>query len=160
VSKPGKSPSSSFVESRYLLMPDQANGHNTAFGGVIMAWIDMVGAMAAQKHCKGAVVTASIDKLSFFSPIYVGEHVILKAMVNYVGKSSMEVGVQVTKENPKTGVCARTTTAYLTFVQVDQNGNPLQVPPLLVSSKEEIKRESNAKLRVLSRKELLKKIKS
>ena len=160
MSKPGKSPSLSYVESRYLLMPDQANSHNTAFGGVIMAWIDMVGAMAAQKHCEGPVVTASIDKLSFFSPIYVGEHVILKAMVNYVGETSMEVGVQVTKENPKTGVCARTTTAYLTFVQIGKDGKPLQAPPLIPTTEEEFKREHNAKLRVQSRKELLKKINS
>ncbi|MGD8401413.1 MAG: acyl-CoA thioesterase, partial [Bacillota bacterium] len=111
-----KTPRESAVETRYLIMPDQVNAHGTVFGGLIMSWIDMVAAMAAQRHCNGVAVTASIDRISFKAPIYVGEHAVLRASVNYVGHTSLEVGVLVIKENPYTGEQIRATTAYLTFV--------------------------------------------
>jgi len=152
-------PSDSAVETRYILAPHQVNSLGTAFGGVVMSWIDAVAAMVAQRHCNGVVVTASIDKISFKAPIYIGDHVILKASVNYVGSTSMEVGVQVSKENPITGERARTTTAYLTFVHVDQNGLPREVADLAPQTDEEKRRHDNAKLRAQARKELLKRIK-
>ena len=154
----GKSPRKSAVEARYLLMPDHANPYGTAFGGAIVAWIDMVAAMAAQRHCGKEVVTAGIDSLIFKEPIHIGDHVVLKASVNYVGRSSMEVGVQVTREDPYSGDKVIATTAHLTFVALDENKMPTAAPPILPETKQEKRRYKNAKLRVKARKELLKKI--
>ena len=154
----GKSPKESVVETRYLLMPHQANPQGTAFGGAIVAWIDMVAAMAAQRHCGKEVVTAGIDSLVFKEPIRVGDHVLLKASINYVGRSSMEVGVQVTRENPYGGDKVIATTAHLTFVALGENKRPTAVPPILPVTEQEKKRYENAKLRVKARKELLEQI--
>lgn len=154
----GKRPSESAVETRYLIMPHQANPQGTAFGGVIVAWIDMVAAMAAQRHCGKEVVTAGIDSLAFTEPIHIGDHVALRATVNYVSRSSMEVGVQVTREDPYTGQNVMATTAYLTFVALDENKKPTPAPLVVPETDDEKQRYENAKLRVQTRKELLKKI--
>lgn len=154
----GKSPSESAVETRYLIMPQQANPHGTAFGGAIVAWIDMVAAMAAQRHAGCEVVTAAIDSLAFKEPIRIGDHVTLKASVNYVSRSSMEVGVQVVKEDPYTGQKVLATTAFLTFVALDENKRPTAAPPILPETEAEKCRYENAKLRVQARKELMKKM--
>jgi len=153
--EPAKSPSESAVETRYLIMPHQANPHGTAFGGVIVAWIDMVAAMAAQRHCGKEVVTAGIDSLVFREPIRIGDHVVLRASLNYVSRSSMEVGVQVTREDPYTGEQAVATTAHLTFVALDENKKPTPAPPLVPQTDEEKQRYESARLRVQARKELL-----
>ena len=154
-----KTPSQSAVESRYILMPHQANQYGTAFGGVIVAWTDMVAAMAAQRHSGLEVVTASIDSLSFKEPIYVGEHVILKACVNYVGRTSMEIGVRVLREDIKSRKQTLATSAHLTFVALDENKQPTEVPPLRPETEEEKHRYENAKLRTQARKELREKMK-
>jgi len=154
----GKSPQKSAVETRYMVMPQQANPHGTAFGGAIAAWIDMVAAMAAQRHCRKEVVTAGIDSLIFKEPIRIGDQVALKACVNYTGRSSMEVGVQVTREDPYSGHRVVATTAHLTFVALDENKRPTPVPPISPETEAEKKRYENAKLRVKARKELLKKM--
>ncbi|MGD8787453.1 MAG: acyl-CoA thioesterase [Phycisphaerales bacterium] len=154
----GKHPKDSAVVTRYLLMPQQANPHGTAFGGAIVAWIDMVAAMVAQRHCGKEVVTAGIDSLIFKEPIRIGDHVILKASINYVGTSSMEIGVQVSREDPYTGKQVIATTAHLTFVALDDNKKPTDVPPILPETEQEKKRYENAKIRVQTRKELLKKM--
>ena len=153
----GRSPKESAVETRYLIMPHQANPHGTAFGGAIVAWIDMVAAMAAQRHAGYEVVTAAIDSLAFKEPIRIGDHVTLKASVNYVSRSSMEVGVQVVKENPYTGQKVLATTAFLTFVALDKNKKPTAAPLILPETDAEKRRYENAKLRVRTRKELLQK---
>ena len=139
-------------------MPHQANPYGTAFGGVIMAWIDMIASMAAQRHCGKEVVTASIDSLSFKEPISVGDHVVLKASVNYVGHTSMEVGVRVIREDPYSTKQIIATTAHLTFVALDKNKHPCPVAPILPETVDEKRRYENAKLRVQARKELLRKI--
>ena len=154
----GKSPKESAVETRYLIMPHQANPQGTAFGGVIMAWIDMVAAMTAQRHCGKEVVTAGIDSLIFKEPIRIGDHVVLHASINYVSRSSMEVGVQVTREDPYDGDNVIATTAHLTFVALDENKRPTPAPPILPQTEAEKRRYEDAKLRVKARKELLKKI--
>ena len=154
----GKKPSDSAVESRYLLMPHQANPYGTAFGGVIIAWIDMTASMAAQRHCGKEVVTAGIDSISFKEPIHVGDHVVLKACVNYVGRSSMEVGVRVIREDPYSGKQTTATTAYLTFVALGKDKRPYPVPAILPETADEKRRHENAKMRVQARKDLLKKI--
>ncbi len=156
--KKGKAPSQSAVESRYLVMPDHASPNGTVFGGVIVSWIDMTASMAATKHCEKEVVTAGIDSISFRKPINVGDQVALKAFVNYAGHTSMEVGVRVIKENPITGQSVKATSAHLTFVALDENRKPTAVIPIIPETEEEKRRYENAKLRVKTRKELLKKI--
>jgi uncharacterized protein (TIGR00369 family) len=155
-----KRPADSAVESRYLVMPNHANPYGTIFGGVTVAWIDMVGSMAAQKHCGKEVVTAAIDSLNFREPIYIGEQVVLKATVNYVGKTSMEVEVQVIRENPETGKTSLATTAYLTYVALDKNKRPTSAGPLRPETADEKRRYKQAELRVRARKELLEKIRN
>lgn len=137
MTQPGKTPSDSQVDSRYLLMPDQANAYGTAFGGVIMAWIDMVASMAAQKHSGTQIVTASIESMSFLEPIRIGEHVHLRARVIYTGRTSMQVEVRVLRENPMKNIRGLATTAYLTFVAIDENNHPVPVAPLLPQTDEE-----------------------
>jgi acyl-CoA hydrolase len=154
----GKSPGESAVETRYIVMPHQANPHGTAFGGVIMAWIDMVAAMTAQRHCRTGAVTAGIDSLAFKEPIHIGDHVLLKAAVNYVSRSSMEIGVRVIREDAYTGQQVVATSAHLTFVALDENNKPTPAPPILPQTDKEKRRYANAKLRVQARKELLGKI--
>ena len=152
MSQPGKTPSDSQVDSRYLLMPDQANAYGTAFGGVIMAWIDMVASMAAQKHSGTQIVTAAIESMSFLEPIRIGEHVHLHARVIYTGRTSMQVEVRVYRENPLKGTTALATTAYLTFVAIDQDSRPVAVAPLLPQTDEERVCFQQAQQRYQSRK--------
>ena len=152
----GKSPGESSVETRYLVMPAQANPQGTAFGGSIVGWIDMTAAMAGQRHCGREVVTAGIDSLVFRQPIRIGDHVILKAAVNYVSRSSMEVGVRVFREDPYSAEQVLATTAHLTLVVLDENKKPIAAPPLLPQTPEEKRRYEHARQRVRERKERLK----
>ena len=149
-----KMPSDSAVETRYLVMPGHANAFGTAFGGAIMSWIDMVAAMAAQKHCGRQVVTAGIDSVAFEAPVRIGDQVVLLAMVNYASRTSMEVGVKVIKENPATGQHATATRAFVTLVAIDENHRPIPVPKLTPQTDEEKRRANNAALRVKARKQL------
>lgn len=119
----------------------------------------MIAVMVAQRHCGREAVTASVDRLNFIAPILVGDHVLLKASVNYTGRSSMEIGVQVSKENPYTGVSVRATTAYLTFVALDENKRPSAIPPVLPETEIEKKRFQNAILRQEANRNLVKKLK-
>ena len=152
----GKTPAESAVETRYLVMPQQANPQGTAFGGAIVGWIDMVAAMAAQRHCGTEVVTAGIDSLIFRQPIRIGDHVVLRAAVNYVSRSSMEVGVQVVREDPYSGEQIVATTAHLTLVALDEHKRPMPAPPLLPHTPQEKARYESAHLRMQARKERLK----
>jgi acyl-CoA hydrolase len=154
----GKSPGESAVESRYLVMPHEANPYGTAFGGVIVSWIDMVAGMAAQRHCGMEAVTAGMDSIAFKAPIRVGDHVVVKASVNYISRTSMEVGVKVIRENPYTGERVTATSAHLTFVALGANKEPTPVPPLVPETADEKRRYANAQIRASHRKELLKKV--
>ena len=154
-----KTPSQSAITTRYLLMPGNANAEGVAFGGVILAWIDMVAAMAAQQHAGREVVTGGIDSISFLNPVHIGDHVVLKASVNYVGRTSMEVGVRVSCQCPYTNKEVIATTAYLTMVALDKNQKPCRIPPIDPRSEQEKRRFENAKIRVKTRKELRTKIK-
>ena len=153
--RPLKTPRDSAVEARYIVMPQHANDLGIAFGGTIMSWIDMVAAMVAQRHCARKVVTVSIDRMSFLAPCHIGDHVLLRSAVNYVGHTSMEVGVQVLKECPYTGERTRATTAYLTFVALDDRERPTPIAPIRVETPDEVRRCENARIRVAARKELL-----
>ncbi|MFH1616809.1 MAG: acyl-CoA thioesterase [Planctomycetota bacterium] len=148
-----KRPGESLVDATYLLMPHQANPAGTAFGGAILSWIDMTACMAAQRHCQMQVVTASIDTVSFRAPINVGDHVILKARLSYVGTSSMEISVTVIKEDPYSGQKTEATRAYVTCVALDANNRPADVPRLLVETEEEKNEHEQACRRVAARKE-------
>lgn len=131
-----------------IVMPSHVNGSGSMlFGGVVMQWIDVCAGVAAMRHARGAVVTASIDRLDFLNPIRLGDIVILEAQVNYAAKTSMEVGCRVHTEDPKTGQRRPTTKAYLTFVGVDAEGRPRTIPPLVLSSDEDRRRASRAEAR-------------
>jgi acyl-CoA hydrolase len=158
--RPSKAPSESAVETRFLLMPSQANPFGTAFGGAIVAEIDMTASMAAQRHCEKPVVTAAIDSIQFENPIYIGDQVLLRASVNYAGRTSMEVGVRVVRENPARGQSCLATTAHLTFVAVDEKtGRPVPVPAIRPQTPDEQRRYENAQLRVRARQDLRRRLK-
>ncbi len=143
-----KTVSESAVEMRYLVMPNHTNPQNTIFGGVVMSWIDMAAAMVAERHSNRPVVTVHVDDISFKAPIRIGDHVLITASLNYVGKSSMLVGVKVVAENPFTGISRHTTTAYLAFVALDDIGRPIQVRQLVAESQEEKRRYAEGKARI------------
>ncbi len=130
-----------------LVLPSHTNALDTVFGGTVMSWIDIAGAICAQRHSQKEVVTASIDELHFLAPIYKGWVVNLKASINYVSRSSMEVGVRVQSENPKTGESFHTASAYLTFVALGSDGKPTAVPPLLAETVDQKRRFQEAELR-------------
>lgn len=125
-----KTPSESAVLMTEIVLPQHTNALGTIFGGTVMSWIDIAGAIAAGKHARSTVVTASIDALHFIAPIKLGHVVELKACVNVTGKSSMEVGVRVDTENPLTGEKNHSVSAYLTFVALDANGKAKLVPEI------------------------------
>jgi acyl-CoA hydrolase len=148
---PGKSPSESQVIMTELVLPTHTNALGTIFGGQIMSWVDIAAAIAAQKHSRRAVVTASIDALHFVAPVKIGHVVHIKAQVNSTSRTSMEVGVRVDSENPLTGEMTHCSTAYTTFVALNEHGKPTPVPPLLVSTPDEKRRLEAAKKRRESR---------
>jgi acyl-CoA hydrolase len=143
----GKNSEASQVVMTQLVLPEHTNSLDTIFGGVIMSWIDIAGAIAAQRHSNKDVVTASLDDLHFIAPVRKGWVVNLKASVNFVSRTSMEVGVRVDAENPKTGEVFHTASAYLTFVAIGGNGRPVVVPPLILTTEESLRRHEQAKLR-------------
>ncbi|MBM4380526.1 MAG: acyl-CoA thioesterase [Deltaproteobacteria bacterium] len=134
---PPKPPRDSEVVMTQMILPSDANPLNAAFGGRVMEWIDICGAVSAQRHCRHAVVTASMDDLHFHASIRVGWIVTLRARVLAAFRSSMEVGVTVTGENPLTGEKHLTTSALLTFVALGQDGGKVEVPPLQVETEDE-----------------------
>lgn len=131
-----------------IVMPMHTNGvAGVMFGGVMMQWIDVCAGVAAMRHASGAVLTASIDRLDFLSPVQVGEVVLLQAQVNYVSRTSMEVGCRVDTEDMRTQTRRYVTKAYLTFVAVDDEGKPRPLPPLELVTDEDRRRHDEAKRR-------------
>ncbi len=143
-----KTVSESAVEMRYLVMPNHTNPQNSIFGGVVMSWIDMAAAMVTERHSNRPVVTVHVDGINFKAPIKIGDHVLIKASLNYVGKTSMLVGVKVLAENPFTGITRHTTTAYLVFVALDDIGKPIDVRRLIPESDEEKRRFEEGRARI------------
>ncbi len=127
-----------------LVLPNDANPLGALLGGRLMHWIDLAGALAAHRHSRKHVVTASIDHLDFLVPVHVGDMVILRSSVNRAFHTSMEVGVQVLVENYIAGTRTNVSSAYLTFVAVDQHGRRLPVPPVVPESDEEKRRYEDA----------------
>lgn len=131
-----------------IVMPMHTNGvAGVMFGGIMMQWIDVCAGVAAMRHARGGVLTASIDRLDFLSPVRVGETVVLQAKVNYAAKTSMEVGCRVETEDMTTGVRRYVTKAYLTFVAVDDHGKPRPIPPLELATEEDVRRHAEAEAR-------------
>ena len=134
-------------ETSQLMMPQHSNNLNNVFGGVILAMMDTAAAVSAIRHARASCVTVSVDRVDFREPIHVGELVIMKCSVNYVGHTSMEVGVRVEAEHLLTGVRRHTNSCYLTYVAIDGAGHPIPVPPLRLETEQEIRRNSAAKER-------------
>jgi acyl-CoA hydrolase len=134
-------------ETSELMMPEHANNQGHVFGGVILAMMDKCAAIAAFRHSRASVVTVSIDRVDFREPIHLGDLVVMKASINYVGRTSMEVGVRVEAEELLTGRRRHTNSCYLTFVAVDRNGRPIDVPAIVPETPDEIRRHAAAEQR-------------
>jgi acyl-CoA hydrolase len=146
-----KSPSDSAVTMTEIVLPSDTNALGTIFGGKVMSWIDIAGAIAAGRHARRVVVTASVDALHFVAPIKLGYVVHIRAMVNFAARTSMEVGIRVDSEHPITGEMTHTATSYVTFVALDDHGRPTPVPQILPQNPEETRRFEEAKKRRESR---------
>ena len=143
----GKTARESQVIVSQMMMPQDTNPAGNVHGGVIMKLIDTAGGLVANRHTRSNTVTASIDRLDFHHPVYIGDVLTLKASVNYVGRTSMEVGVRVEAENVITGEVRHTGSAYLTFVALDENRRPRPLPPLILETDEECHRNREARQR-------------
>jgi acyl-CoA hydrolase len=139
--KPVSASRSEMVEA---VLPNDANVVGYILGGRVMHLIDIAAALAAHRHSNSMVVTASVDYLDFRNPIRVGEWIVLKSSVNRVFSSSMEVGVKVFSENVLTGERKHTSSAYLTFVAIDAEGKPHDVPPLILETADDRRRYRQA----------------
>ena len=138
-------------DSRSVLVhwmgPTDANASGFVHGGTVMKLSDEAAALAAVRHSRRRVVTAAVDRMTFREPVHVGELLVLQASVNAVWRTSMEVGVRVEAEHPLSGSRRHTSTAYVTMVAVDEEGNPASVPPLEPVSAEDVRREREAQTR-------------
>lgn len=110
------------------MMPQHANNLGHVFGGVILSMLDRVAAVAAIRHARQNCVTVSVDRVDFREPIHVGDLIIMKSSVNFTGRTSMEVGVRVEAEDMISGNRRHTNSCYLTFVAIDRNGRPMEIP--------------------------------
>ena len=144
----------SISEMTEIVLPNDANPLNALLGGRLMHWIDLAGAMAAHRHSRTYVVTASIDHMDFLVPVRVGDFVVLRSSVNRVFHTSMEVGVKVWVENYRSEQHHHVSSAYLTFVAIDSAGNKIVVPPVVPETADEKRRyEGAARRREIRRKE-------
>ena len=132
--------------------PGDANPSGDVHGGTIMKLVDTAAGIAATRHCRSRVVTVSLDSMSFLHPVHIGDLVTVRASVNDVGSTSLEVGVRVESENVRTGECLHTSSAYLVFVRLDEERRPIPVPPLIVETDDERRRQAHAVIRRESRK--------
>jgi acyl-CoA hydrolase len=130
-----------------LMQLTDANPVGNVHGGIVMRLADEVGGIAAARHAGRPVVTVAIDSMAFYSPIYVGNLVTLKASLNYVGRTSMEVGVRVEAEDVLTGQVTHTNSAYLVYVALDENQQPVEVPQLIAETPEDKRRIAEGKMR-------------
>lgn len=128
-------------------MPSDANILGHVFGGAVLAMMDKTAAVAAIRHARTSCVTVSIDRVDFREPIHVGDLVIMKASVNYAGRTSVEVGVRIEAEDMITGLRRHTNSCYLTFVAVDRNGRPVEIPDVIPETEEQIRRYRDARER-------------
>jgi len=155
----GRPVSASQVVMSRVMQPMDANPMGNIHGGLILRLMDETGGVAAIRHCRSRVVTASIDSFSFLHPVFVGDFVTVKASVNWVGRSSLEVGVRVEAESLRTGEVTHTSSGYLVYVSLDEHNVPKPVPPLIAETEEdrrhmaEAEKRQEARLRSRRRKE-------
>lgn len=141
---PARKVSHSQSEMTELILPNDTNTLGNLLGGRLMNFIDLVGAMAAYRHARSNVVTASMEHIDFIAPVHVGDLLILKSSLNRAFRTSMEVGVKVWVENTLAGIHRHVASAYLTFVAIDPQGRRVPVPPLHPESEEEQRRFDDA----------------
>jgi len=150
----------SVSEYSELALPNDANGLGNVLGGKVMHLVDLAAALAALRHARCPVVTAAVDYMTFLHPVKIGQLILLRSSVNRVFRTSMEIGVKVFVEDLQTGAVRHTSSAYLTFVALDANGNRVPVPPVIPETEDEKRRYEEAaqrreyrlKMRRLSRK--------
>ena len=150
----GKTVRESQIVMAQQMMPADTNPWGYVHGGVIMKMVDEAAGSAAIRHCRQRVTTAAVDYMSFLHPVQVGDLVTVKASVNHVGRTSMEVGVRVESENMVTGELLHTSSAYLVMVALDEDGHPLPVPPVIAETPDERRRMAAAQIRRTQRKSL------
>lgn len=140
----GKRVADSSVITAQMMIPQDANPAGNVHGGVVVKIIDEAAGVVAARHCRSNVVTASIDSMAFHHPIFVGDLLFFKASMNFTGRTSMEIGVRVEAENLMTGEVRHAASAYLTFVALDRQGHPAAVPPLILETDEDRRRNREA----------------
>ena len=143
----GKTVNQSAATMAQQMNLSDANPVGNVHGGLIMKLIDTAAGVVAIRHASANIVTASIDRLDFLHPVFVGDFVTLMASINFVGRTSMEIGVRVESENLMTGEKRHTSTAYLTFVALDSTGRPMPLPPLILETEEQVRRNNDARVR-------------
>jgi acyl-CoA hydrolase len=134
----------SISEYSEFALPTDANTLGNVLGGKVMHLVDLAGALAAVRHARCAVVTASIDQMNFLHPVHIGELIVLRSSVNRVFRTSMEIGVRVEVENLLTGHIRHTSSAYLTFVAIEKEGKRIPIPPVIPETEEEKRRFAQA----------------
>jgi acyl-CoA hydrolase len=140
------------TEMTVMMLPSDANPMGNVFGGTIMKYVDLVAGLVAKRHARNTnCVTASIDRMTFLKPVYIGNALILSARLNYVRRSSMEVEVGIESENLDSGARVRTGTAFVTMVGLDRNGRPTGVPAISFDSEEDKRRFSEGEKRMHAR---------
>jgi len=139
--------SDSRVEIAQVMYPEHANLAGNVHGGYILKIVDQAAAIAGARHTHQNVVTASVDRMDFISPVYIGNLVFAKASINYTGKTSMEIGVRVEAECIRTGTHTHVGSAYLTFVALDDNDKPTEIPQIIPETEEEKRRYLEAQNR-------------
>jgi acyl-CoA hydrolase len=140
----GKPVRESISEYSEFALPNDANGLGNVLGGKVMHLVDLAGALAAIRHARKPVVTASVDSLHFLHPVRIGQLIVLRSAVNRVFRTSMEVGVQVETEDLMNGRKLHTCSAYLTFVALDENHNAVEIQPVIAETEEEQRRYREA----------------
>ena len=140
----GKKVSESEVVMVHLPMPDESNSAGTMHGGHLLKHIDNAAGLVACRHARSKVVTAALERMDFLTPIHFGEAIIIKGSINLAGRSSMEIGVRVEVEHIRSGQTRHAATCYVTYVAVDDEGRPQEVPPLIIESEDEIRRQAKA----------------
>ena len=142
-----KTPRESLTTMVRIMMPMDANNSGNVFGGAILRMVDEVGSVVALKHARTNVVTASVDRMDFYHPVYIGDMLRLSASINFVHRTSMEVGVRVEAENPISGEVRHTGTCFLTYVGLDSNRRPTAIPGLNLETEEDKRRWAEAQER-------------
>jgi len=143
----GKRVRDSSVIMAQMMIPLDANPAGNVHGGVVVKIIDEAAGVVSARHARSNVVTASIDRMDFHNPVFVGDVLFFKASLNLVGRTSMEIGVRVEAENLITGEVRHAASAYLTYVALDAQGRPREVPPLILETEDEKRRNREARER-------------